>query len=397
MTPRRSRRGLPPRGPRLPPFRIPLPGRRSFLLALTLWVTYRLGLRRRSWLVLAALAVLLIVLGLWLLERRGPVWPRAAKGSRSYLFCTWNVENLFDDDDDPTNHDPDEDWFGRHPDLVREKVDRLARALRLQNGGRGPDVLAVVELESRRAAALLRDALNAGLARADRYTTLVHRDNRSGRRVGPAILARLPARDDLTRSFAPDRTLEAHLVGPGGAALVVLVSHWTSRVRGGTADHRAAYADTVYRAVADLIASDPAADVLVAGDFNDEPGDRSVVAHLHAVADPGRVLDASRHGGRPLLLDLTARLDTRRGEGTYYYGGRWQVFDHLVASPGLLDSAGWRVLPETLRIENPRALRYGRDGRPWRFGGPDSVTPRGYSDHFAVTVRLTVQPVAGTP
>ena len=29
--------------------------------------------------------------------------------------------------------------------------------------------------------------------------------------------------------------------------------------------------------------------------------------------------------------------------------------------------------------------------RPWRFGGPNASTPRGFSDHFAVTVRLEVE------
>ncbi len=151
-----------------------------------------------------------------------------------------------------------------------------------------------------------------------------------------------------------------------------------------------------------MTALEPAADILIAGDFNDEPGDPSVVKHLHAVADRHRVLDASRNGAPLLLLDLTAALDPRRGEGTYYYNGRWEVLDHVVASPGLLDDSGWSIRPETLRIENARSLRYGRAGRPWRFGGPTATTPRGVSDHFAVSVRLRVHsprkaPSSGQP
>lgn len=389
-----------PRGPAFPPIRIPLPFPRSFPFPLPRSVTVRLTPRDATWL---AAAGLLILLGLWLITTRGPGSPprpsppAPAVSADGYLFCTWNAENLFDDVDDPANHDADEDWFAAHPEVVREKADRLAQALRLQNGGRGPDVLVVVEVETRRAAELLRDALNDGLAPADHYTTLVHRDNRTGRRIEPAVLSRLPARDDLTRTFHADRTLEAHLVGPGGEPLVVLASHWTSRLRGETQGRRASYGDNLYRAAVELTASDPAADVLIAGDFNDEPGDPSVVDHLHALADADRVLDTSRTGGPLVLLDLTARLDPTRGEGTYFYGGRWQVFDHVVAAPGLLDPAGWRVLPETLRVENPVELRTGRDGRPWRFGGPNAVNPRGYSDHFAVTVRLVARTTDGQP
>ncbi len=360
------------------------------------WLSIRLVSNHRAWLVRAMLAGFVAGLGLWLFFSgegiRFPagfdLWSRAS--AEGYLFCTWNLENLFDDVDDPANHDEEEDWFGRHPDAVREKLDRLVGALRLQNGGRGPDILAVVEVENRRAAAMLFDALNRGVAPADRYTTLIHRDNRSGRRIEPAVLSRLPARDDLTRSFPVERIREVHLTGPEGVPLVVLVSHWTSRTRGGTEARRAFYGDLLYRSATALTASEPAADIVVAGDFNDEPGDPSVVEHLHAVAEIDRVLEASRGGAPLLLLDLTARLDPRRGEGTYYYNGRWEVLDHLVASPGLLDESGWSVRPETLRIERPRSLRYGRDGRPWRFGGPKATSPRGVSDHFAVSVRLRV-------
>lgn len=394
MTSGRPRRGRPTGRPFPPPIRIPLPIPRSFPLPVPRWLTIRLDRLPTGLVLRAGIALALIGLGLWLLLPRGPVPPPRvpfpASGANDYLFCTWNAENLFDDEDDPGNHDSDEDWFASNPDAVHEKVDHLARALRLQNGGRGPDILVVVEVENRRAAELLRNALNDGLARSDRYATLIHRDNRTGRRIEPAVLTRLEARDDLTRTFHGDRTLEAHLVGPGGAPLVVLASHWTSRVRGETEGRRASYADTLYRAVEDLTASDPVADVLIAGDFNDEPGDPSVVKHLHAVADADAVLASSRSGGPLVLLDLTARLDPLRGGGTYFYGGHWQVLDHLVAAPGLLDSSGWRVLVETLRVENPPALQIGRDGRPWRFGGPKSHSPRGYSDHFAVTVRLSV-------
>ncbi|MCA1684388.1 MAG: hypothetical protein LC745_00075, partial [Planctomycetia bacterium] len=241
----------PPRGPALPPIRVPLPVPRWLPPAVPRSITIPLDPRDPGGTAWAVAALLMILLGLWLLSPRGALDPPplpapAPAGADGYLFCTWNAENLFDDDDDLANHDPDEDWFAANPDAVRDKVEQLARALRLQNGGRGPDILVVVEVETRRAAELLRDALNDGLSATDRYTTLVHRDNRTGRRIEPAVLARLPGRDDLTRTFHADRTLEAHLVGPGGAPLVVLASHWTSRLRGETESRRASYADHVY-------------------------------------------------------------------------------------------------------------------------------------------------------
>lgn len=344
-------------------------------------------------LALFVLMIALFALAIWLirsdlapapLPRNAPAPSAPAEG---YVFCTWNVENLFDDTDDPHNHDDDEDWFAHHPELVREKVGLLAEALVRQNDGRGPDILAVVEVENRRAVELLRDALNARLPTEWRYDSIVHHDNITGRRIEPAIVTRLGVDERRTRSFGVRRILEAHL-DAGGAPLTVLASHWTSRLRGDSEGKREAYADTLYHRVLALTNEDPAADILLAGDFNDEPDDPSLRDHLHTTGDPAQV----REGADPLpLLDLTERLDPDH-DGTYFQAGRWEILDHIVAAPGLLDPVGWMILSNSIQTENPPELRFGRTGRPWRFGGPSNRNPRGPSDHFALTVRLKTQP-----
>ena len=282
--------------------------------------------------------------------------PEAGASRQEYLFCTWNVENLFDDQDDPHNE------------------------------GHGPDILAIVEVENRRAVELLRDAINEKLPTEWQYNGLVHRDNVSGRRIEPAILTRLPVSEDRTHSFGIRRILEARIVSRG-AALHILASHWTSRVRGETEGKREAYADVLYETVADIVRTNPAADVLLSGDFNDEPNDPSLIEHLHAIGSVEQVRRELTQDGPFHLLDLAANLDPET-QGTYFYNGRWQVLDHIVVSPGLLDPRGWLVLPETLQTENGPELRIGRTRHPWRFGGPTSQQPRGTSDHFALTVRL---------
>src|SRR4051812_19512783 len=119
-----------------------------------------------DWLIPGLVMIMLAVLGLWLVRpelARIPHLPEPLPGAEGYLFCTWNVENLFDDQDDLRNHDDDEDWFGHNPDAVYKKVYLLAGALIAQNDGKGPDILALVEVENRHAVELLRDALNAML------------------------------------------------------------------------------------------------------------------------------------------------------------------------------------------------------------------------------------------
>ncbi len=337
----------------------------------------------------------------------GALPPPAGPG---YLFCLWNVENLFDDVDDPAQDDPEEDGFARDPDRLRQKLDLVAEALVRLDNGRGPDLRAVVEVETRRAAELLRQALNARLPEPLRYATLIHRDLRTGRRFEPAVITRLdqagtgpaailgralgswfggPPRRSVRgpQDFGERRILEARVTARG-QPLTLLISHWTSQRTDTVGTRREGYADALLAAVTDRLARDPADDLLLAGDFNAEPTDPAVAGRLRAVGDPARV----RLGAQPpWLLNLMAGRDPEQF-GTYRFQGRWEILDQAVASPGLLDARGWQVLPETLRVDRDASRRTGRDGRPFRFGAVANDGPRGASDHFAVTVRLRLAP-----
>jgi endonuclease/exonuclease/phosphatase family metal-dependent hydrolase len=335
----------------------------------------------------AIVIVSLIVLGLaWIRiqERRAPAnrATNTAAATGSYLFCTWNVENFYDDVDDPRFADAEEDWFGRHPEIVQEKVRLLADSLARQNAGQGPDIIAMVEVESRRSVELLRDALNNRLSPDRQYTGIAFQENHTGRHNAPAILTRLRIDDRKTRSFGIRRILEVHL-GDDDAPLIILISHWTSRLRGDTVSKRDAYADVLYERVEELCLRNPAADVLLSGDFNDEPDDPSLRDHLHTTADSTWV----RPGANPVLLDLMGQHDASR-DGTYFASGRWEILDHIVVSAGLLDPAGWHVVADSLEVVHPIGLRAGKSRRPQRFGSANNPNPRGPSDHFAVSVTV---------
>ena len=126
-------------------------------------------------------------------------------------------------------------------------------------------------------------------------------------------------------------------------------------------------------------------DLLICGDFNDGPLDRSVTDHLHATGS----MEEARNGS---LLNLFADKDAQLGFGTHFFGGRWHLFDQIVVSPGLLDDLGWSCKTESVRTVNTLYNPHDRHRRPWRFGNEHDKAPRGYSDHFPVTVQLRVFP-----
>src|SRR5205807_475765 len=72
---------------------------------------------------------------------------------------------------------PYDDWCASDAAARRLKYQHLSEALLKMNGGRGPDILAVAEVESLRAAELLKDALNDGLrGRAPAYDNVVMKE-----------------------------------------------------------------------------------------------------------------------------------------------------------------------------------------------------------------------------
>jgi endonuclease/exonuclease/phosphatase family metal-dependent hydrolase len=311
-----------------------------------------------------------------------------------YLFCHWNLENFFDDKLDDYKHTPDREydrWFADNPKVLQQKLDNLSRVLVRLNDGRGPDILAAVEVESRRAAELLRDALNARLPEKLHYRHVLMEEVSAGRHIAPAILTRLPVDADRTHLLDKRRRiLEGHLV-VDGHELVVLASHWTSRISSKGDEEgvgRDKYAQEIYGRAHAMYKKDPAVDLLVCGDFNDDPGDESVTEYLHATGDVQAVRASA---AEPRLLDLFARKDPNQF-GTLWHRGKWNIFDHIVVAPGLLDDRGWTCNPESVRTIND--LTADKRGRPLEFGDEHDKMPleaRGTSDHFPVTVRLHVQ------
>lgn len=307
-----------------------------------------------------------------------------------FLFCFWNVENFFDNQDDRRNRIDEEydNWFAQDSQAFQLKLQKLTDVLLNMNDGKGPDILALAEVESQLAAEQLKDALNARLPKeASPYVHVLMDEVKVGRHIAPAIITRLPVIQDRTRQYDKRRRILEGRLKVNGKELVVIAAHWTSRVEGG-AEGRAAYADLIYGHYKAMYLSNPNVDVLICGDFNDNPEDVSVTEHLHATGKLALV----RGSSEPLLYNLMADKD-RQQYGTHYYQG-WHTFDQLIVSPGMLDGQGWMCAPSSVQVVK---LSRPKDklGRPWRFGSrSDDPSQRGYSDHFPVTLTLSVDKLA---
>jgi endonuclease/exonuclease/phosphatase family metal-dependent hydrolase len=312
--------------------------------------------------------------------------------SKDYLFCFWNTENFFDDTLDGEKKEPDrayDEWFSSDKEAFALKLKNLTTVLAGMNDGRGPDILALAEVETERAAELLMESLNKAIKGAPPYKHVAFRDPKGGRHIATAVLTRLPLVGNRTQLLGKRlRILEAHIEA-NGHDLVVLAAHWTSRVSNEEGEGREHYAQQIYGRFKAMYKANPGVALLVCGDFNDNPDDKSVTEYLHATADLAKV----RAGGdEPYLYGLFSELwqKNKGGKvGSHFYRGHAYIFDQIAVSPGLLDNQRWTCEVDTARIYNTHEF-VDKKGHPIRFGSPRDKGERGASDHLPVTVRLKV-------
>ncbi len=311
------------------------------------------------------------------------------------VVASWNVENLFDTEDDPDNEGDDaytpSGWVRWTPARYRLKLEHLAEVIARMK----PDVLCLTEIENRR---VLEDLSAALLSRhACALPVIVHRDGREKRGIDVAVMARLaPVSTNWLQTAAGQREVLACEFIVDGRALTVVVNHWKSQLgKKSESDEVRRREAVAVRAYLDArLAREPAAAVLVAGDFNDAPESPILVDAAGFVPDEKRVrADTS---GR-FLFNLAASLP-KESRATYYYaaGKKWNVMDSISATRGMLDGvepgAPWRVAKDGYSVFKTPA-QHDADGIPIPFRFVRSKTKgnafkTGYSDHFPVRVKL---------
>ncbi len=309
------------------------------------------------------------------------------------VIAWWNAENLFDtvNDADSLPQFGSDDEFtpegGWTEERYRTKLEHLARAVRSMNNGKGPDVIGFCEVEHKHilseiAADYLSDLGYAvayhespdarGIDIGFLYKAGFMTCTATGYRRVPLPASEPPTRDIFFVAFQT----------PAGS-LVCIGNHWPSR-RGGkeaSAWRRALAAQTT-RAIADsILNASPDADLVIMGDFNDEPTDSSITTTLRATGDRDAVTRTPM-----VLFDCMSTLSA--GQGTYNYRGTWNMLDQFILSPALLTGHGLTF--KRVEIYRPEFLvehggKYA--GYPFpTYGGKRYLG--GTSDHFPILLFL---------
>lgn len=313
-----------------------------------------------------------------------------------YGVAFYNLENLFDTINNNGKYDKEfspggkNKWDGHK---YRTKIGNMAYAISQMTTTAtpvGPAIIGVSEIENK----TVLDDLVAAEAIADRGYKVIHHDSPDKRGVDVGLLYNprffRPIHvtnhtlyvDKLPNFKTRDQMAVFGLLG--GSKVGVIVNHWPSR-RGGSAESswlREAAAALSKHIADSLTAKYPDISIIIMGDLNDDPNNKSCAETLGAVRNAEDCMEGGYYN------PFWAKLDA--GIGSYIYRGEWDLFDQIIINHNLLHGKGGLKFrsAEVLNKEFLKQADGQYKGYPFRtFSG--GVWTGGYSDHFPTEIYLS--------
>jgi len=309
----------------------------------------------------------------------------------------YNLENLFDTIHQEAINDyeflPDgkNKW---NSEKYRSKIKNMAKVISqigTSSTPTGPVVLGVAEIENRMP---LEDLVNDPQIKERNYQ-IVHHDGPDRRGVDVALLYNpdffvLDAflTYPLNIPEMPDfRTREQLLVRGNllGEEFHFIVVHWPSRTGGEAKSRplRIAAAELAKHIFDSIMSVKPDAKIILMGDMNDDPTDKSIATVLKATSDKNKIAT-----GKYLFNPSEALY--KNGIGSLAYRDVWNMFDQMIMTPSIYSENRQTLSYYHFKIFNEKWLRQ-PDGQykdyPMRtFSG--NAWLDGYSDHFPVYTLL---------
>lgn len=311
----------------------------------------------------------------------------------------YNLENLFDTiPNNPRGRDLEftpqgaRQWDGKK---YWEKINNLAYAIsnfKSESTPNGPAIIGVSEIENR---SVLED-LVANKNLAPWNLQIVHHDSPDHRGVDVGLLynpkqfhVENVTNHTLTEVKFATRDQMCVVGSLRGQRIAVIVNHWPSRLGGQeqSSPNREAAARLCVAISDSLWRIDPNIGIIIMGDLNDDPQDKSCSKVIGAKK---KIKDAAEHGFYNAFWEL---LD--KGIGTLAYKSQWNLFDQIIVSGNLCEAGPykkdnskwhfWRA--QVWNLDFLKDTEGTRKGYPLRSYSGGSYL-HGYSDHFPTEIFL---------
>ena len=322
------------------------------------------------------------------------------KAYKVNMVAFYNLENLFDTENDPLTYDYDRTPDGKDhwtEEIYQDKLKNMAKVMAeigAEVSGNTPAIIGVCETENRK---VLEDLVNQETLIKQDYG-IIQFDSPDRRGIDVALLYKkklftpthykakeLLIYDDNDKSkrvFTRDQLVVSGMLD--GEKIHLIVNHWPSR-SGGEKRSRSKRikAAKLNRQIIDSIFSDdPYAKIITMGDLNDDPTNPSVKDHLNAKRKVSNLDIKELYNP---MEDLA-----KQGYGSLAYRDSWNLFDQIIISTELTkkDFSSYRFYKAGIYNETYLVNAHGRyKGYPYRSFASGSYTG-GYSDHFPVYIYL---------
>jgi predicted extracellular nuclease len=323
-----------------------------------------------------------------------------------YYFAWWNVENLFEEN----NSSNRPEWLQKKLNTelkgwgkaeLQIKLKQLATVIDAMNDGKGPDLLGVCEVESSKVLLDLVRTLN----QPKRNYAVVHADNSDMRGIDVAfiydtdlfeiettlddagIVINMVFHHVIQKRNATRDLVQVNFKTKQGNDFIVIGNHWPSRL-GGEMDseaYRMMAGETLSYFLERIKKIRGEIPVLVMGDFNDQPFNRSLTGYALSSNQISKV--KSKRSRNPYLYNMMWSLMDGI-QGTHYYGGEWGMLDQILVNRGALNSKKLYTSANKVAIfslegmvKRNKVIRHSRPSNK-------DYNRNGFSDHLPLTLRM---------
>ena len=288
----------------------------------------------------------------------------------------WNVENLFDLENDPNKND-DEFSIGGRKNMNQEIYDLKIKNCTEVLFDLNVDILGLCEVENSK---VLND-LN--IAYQERDYSIIHYDSPDNRGIDNALLY-----DKNRFSIITSKAIVNKLKNEGNTRdilyvvgeyqkkiLHLFVNHWPSNYGGreNAIPKRTSTAELIIREIELLKNTDELAEIILIGDFNENPDEKNI-----------RLLE--KIGLNSLMKPMLGKPEI----GTYVYRGEDYLYDQIIVNNQLQDNENLSIRSESIYIlDLPKYRQQEGNYRhyPYRFWAGNKLLG-GYSDHLAVKIKI---------
>lgn len=365
----------------------------------------------------------------------------ASARAREFSVLTYNVENLFDADKVAIFDEYEESGApdAYNPAKMLRKIKTIASVLKTFNDGAGPEVVCFNEIEidftpdtsaPDHAAVLekyrgttvdkmltteLNDEIRglpaevlllkyledngltgyrvvAGADQPD-LTAIGSTDRETHRKAQKnALFTKFPVLETRSHPTPDARDILEVKLDVDGHPLTVFVNHWKSRASDLAAENSRRFnAKTLRDRLEEIFKADPAADVLLAGDFNSHYNQSQAFPFLGRTG----VNDILGSQGDEMKTALAKDLSLynlwyelpRRERYSDEFKGVWGTLMQKIVTPGLYDQNGVQYVDNSFTVVRLDGInRHTELGLPWRWSNAGDGS--GASDHFPIAARF---------